>query len=284
YHGGDILNLKEALEGELTEDEMDSLVTSFEVIGDIAMIEVPEELEHRKKLIGEKLLEINSHIRTVLRETSERKGVFRTRDYEVIAGDGNTETVHKEHGCEFKLDPTEVYFSEREATERQRIAEKVQDGEVIMAMFAGVGPFPVVIASQTDVERIYAVELNPEAYDYLVENVKRNRVWGKVDPIQGDVEEVCPEYYGKCDRVLMPLPKDSDEFLVTAVKCLKPEGGTVHYYTWSGEDNLYGSSLGRIEEVAGSLDKRFEVEDRRKVLSYAPGTWKVCLDVRFEDK
>lgn len=277
------MDLKEALKNELPEEELESLVTSFEVIGDIAIIEVPEELEDRKKLIGKTLMEINKHINTVLREASERRGEFRTREYEVIAGDGDTETMHREHGCRFKLDPTEVYFSEREATERQRIAEKTKEGETVMAMFAGVGPFPIVIAKKRDVEKIYAVELNPEAYGYLKENVKLNKVFEKVEAIEGDVRDVCPEYFGECDRVLMPLPKDSEDYLDLAVKCLKSEG-VVHYYTWSDDDDLYGGAEEELKKTARGHGKELEILDRRKVLPYAPRQWKVCLDARFGDK
>ncbi|MFP4116940.1 MAG: class I SAM-dependent methyltransferase [Candidatus Aenigmatarchaeota archaeon] len=277
------MDLKEALEGELTEEELDYLVKSFEVIGDIAVIEIPEELEHRKELIGEKLMELNSHIRTVLREVSGRKGKFRTRDYEFVAGEEDTETVHKEHGCRFRLDPTEMYFSEREGKERERIVEQVEEGEVVMVMFAGVGPFPIRIARAKDVKKVYAVELNPEAYKYLEENVELNKLEDKVIPMKGDVRDICPEYFGQCDRVVMPLPKGSDKFLDMAVKCLKAEG-IVHYYSWSEDENLFEDSYKLLKKTASQQSKTLEVLDRRKVLPYAPGKWKICLDCLFENK
>lgn len=278
------MDLKEALEDELTEEEMDYLVKSFEVIGDVAVIEVPEELEHRKKLIGEKLMELNNHVNTVLREVSGRKGEFRTRDYELIAGEEGTETMHKEHGCRFKLDPRKVYFSEREGKERERIADKVEDGETIMVMFAGVGPFPIVMARKKDVERVYAVELNPKAYRYLEENVSLNKVEDTVEPIEGDVRDVCPDYFGECDRVLMPLPKDSESFLELAVNCLKDRGGTIHYYSWGEEGKLYEEAEEQITEAAERSDMGVEFADRRKVLPYAPRKWKICLDAILKNK
>lgn len=276
------MDLKEALKDELTDEELANLVTSFEVIGDVAIIEVPEELESKRELIGETLMDLNSHVRSVLREVSERRGEFRTRDYEVIAGDENTETVHREYGCRFKLDPRKVYFSEREGTERQRIAERVDEDEVIMTMFAGVGPFPIVIARQKDVRKIYAVELNPEGYSYLEENVRLNKMEDVIEPIQGDVRDICPEYFGQCDRVLMPLPKDSESFLNLAIKCLKPEGGTVHYYSWSHEDNLYQDEEKNLEKAAIENDMEVRFLNERKVLPYAPGVWKVCIDAKFK--
>ncbi len=277
------MDLKDALEDDLDDDELDHLVKSFEVVGDVAILEVPEELEHRKDIIGERLMELNSHIRTVLRETSGRKGEFRTRDYELIAGMDNIETIHKEHGCRFKLDPTKVYFSEKEATERQRIMEQVERGETIMAMFAGVGPFPIVIAREKDVNKIYAVELNPAACDYLEENIKLNKLEDTVVPLKGDVMDICPEYFGMCDRVLMPLPKDSDRFLDLAVKCLK-DTGIVHYYSWSGEDGLYDKAKENLIEAGRRNNKETEIKDTRKVLPFAPRKWKICVDCVFKDK
>lgn len=275
------MDLKEALRDKLTDGELENLVTSFEVIGDVAIIEVPEKLEPKKEIIGETLMELNKHVRVVLQEISERKGEYRTRDYEIIAGGEDTETVHKEHGCRFKLDPRKVYFSEREGTERQRIADQVEEGEVIMAMFAGVGPFPIVIAKKKDVEKIYAVELNPKAYEYLKENVDLNKMNSIIEPLKGDVREICPDYFGDCDRVLMPLPKGSEKFLDFAVKCLKPEGGIVHYYSWSDEDNLYKQKEKILKEVAKDNDMGVEFLGERKVLPYAPGVWKVCIDAKF---
>ncbi|MFP4115705.1 MAG: class I SAM-dependent methyltransferase [Candidatus Aenigmatarchaeota archaeon] len=277
------MDLKEALKDELSEEELEHLVKSFEVIGDVAIIEVPEELEHRKELIGEKLMELNKHIRTVLREVSGRKGTFRTRDYELIAGEEDTETLHKEHGARFRLDPREVYFSEREGKERQRIVEQVGEGETVMAMFAGVGPYPIVIANQVDVEKIYAVELNPCAYKYLEENVSLNKLDDVVEPMEGDVRKLCPDYFGECDRVLMPLPKGSEDFLELAMKCLK-DRGTVHYYSWSEEEDLYEEAEKELKEAAEELGKEVNIKDKRKVLPYAPGKWKICLDCIVENK
>lgn len=277
------MDLKEALKDDLGEEELEHLVKSFEVVGDIAIIEVPDELEHRKNLIGEKLLGLNKHINTVLREVSGRKGEFRTRDYELIAGEKGTETVHKEHGCRFGLDISNMYFSEREAKERQRIVEQVEDGEVIMTMFAGIGPFPIIIAKKKDVEKIYAVELNPEAYEYLEENVSMNKLDDKVLPIQGNVRDVCPEYFGQCDRVIMPLPKGSEEFLDLAMKCLKKEG-VINYYSWGEEEELYDEDIEIIEGVAEEEGREVEIVRKRKVLPYAPGKWKVCLDCIVRDK
>lgn len=274
------MDLKQALTEELSDEELEKLTTSFEVVGDIAMIEIHEDLYDKKNLIGKKLMEINKHISTVLMETSERKGEFRKREYEVIAGDEDTETIHKEHGCRFKLDPTMLYFSEREATERQRIVEKVNEGDRVLDMFAGVGPFSIIIANKVEDVEVLAIELNPDAYNYLDQNVELNKLDDDIITIQGDAKQICPNFKDEFDRVIMHLPKTTGQFLDAATESLKP-GGIIHYYSWGEEENLYQVAEQELNSIANKKDLDYEIIDKRKVLPYAPGKWKICLDVKF---
>lgn len=276
------MDLKEALKDDLTDDELEKLISSFEVIGDIAIIEIHEDLRDKREIIGEKLMKINKHIETVLIETSERKGKFRKREYKIIAGRKDTETIHKEHGCRFKLDPTLLYFSEREATERQRITERVNEGEKILDMFAGIGPFSIVIAKNKKDVNITAIELNPDAYNYLKENIELNKVSNKVTCIQGDARKICPFHKNSFDRIIMHLPKTSEKFIGLAIDSLKPRGGIIHYYSWGEEGNLYDTAEDVIEKVAKKNNMEYTIKDRRKVLPYAPRKWKTCLDVQFK--
>ena len=114
---------------------------SFDIVGSrekaVAIIEMPEDRETAKK-IAEEIMRIHKNVKTVLGKVGERKGEFRIRDYEVIMGEEDTEVVHKEYGCFFKLDPRKVYFSPREATERQRIASLVKPGEKVLEMHGKV--------------------------------------------------------------------------------------------------------------------------------------------------
>ena len=259
------------------------LPSSFDVIGDIAILEIPEGSKEKKKLVAERLLEMNKHIKTVVEKLSKREGKLRLRKYEFLAGENKTETLHKEYGYLLKLDPTKVYFSPREATERQRVAWQVKPGEVVMLMFAGIGPYAIAIAKkQPGVRKIVAIELNPVAVEYMKENIRINKLSDKILPVLGDVREKCKEWYGKCDRVVMPLPLGAENFLDIAIGCLKPEGGIIHFYSWGKEGKLYENAVRLVEEVCKKAGKWFELIGKRKVLPYKPRTFKICLDLKIK--
>jgi tRNA (guanine37-N1)-methyltransferase len=253
---------------------------SFDVVGSkeraVAIVEI-EEGEDEKK-VAEEIMKSNKSVRSVLKKTSERKGEFRTREHELIAGDENTEVIHKEYGYLIKLDPQKVYFSPRESTERQRIAEQVKPKEIVMLMFAGVGPFAVAISKkQPNVGKIIAVESNADAVEYMKENVRINKIAHLVTAVLGNVESVCGKYFGLCDRVIMPLPAESEKYLELAMKCLKKQG-IIHFYCFGPEEDLYSNAVKLVEENAKKLKKKIEVLDKRKVSAYSPRKWKICID------
>ncbi len=277
------MRLRELLRGRIPDDLLPLVPRSFDIIGSregaVAIIEIPDVLEPWKHVIGEALMKVHKHVRVVLRKCSERKGMYRLREYEVIAGSGSTEVIHKEYGCRIKVDPTKAYFSPRDSTERLRIAKQVRPGEVIMYMFAGVGPYALIICRvQPKVHRIVSVEINPHAYQYMIENIALNRVEDRVVPVLGDVREVCPYWYGICDRVLMPLPKGAYQYLDIAIKCLKPEGGILHFYHWAPEDRLFDEAEELIRKEAEKLGRAVRILNRRIVHPYAPYVYKICID------
>ena len=135
--------LKRALEGILTNDESEELFSAFDQIGDIIVIRIPEPLLSKKKIIGETLLEKVSTAKSVFYQSSDVEGDFRTRTLELVAGDNRTETEYKEFGCRFVVDVEKAFFSPRLSTERERIASLVQDSEIVINMFGGVGMFSI---------------------------------------------------------------------------------------------------------------------------------------------
>jgi len=279
------VRIKDLLKGTLSEEELRYVPSSFDIIGSrekaVAIVEVPTELEHRKNEIAKAIMKIHKNVKTVLAKKSARKGPYRIRELELVLGDPNTEVLHKEHGYLLKLDPRKVYFSPREATERQRVAKQVKPGEFIMLMFAGVGPYAFAILKwQPLVEKIVAIEINPYAFYYLLENIKLNKAEDKIVPILGDVRYKAQDFYNICDRVIMPLPKGAYLFLEEAFSCLKPEGGIIHVYHWAPEDDLFSEIEGIILKEAKRLGYRVHLLNRRKVLPYAPRIMKVCVEFK----
>ncbi|MFB6166714.1 MAG: class I SAM-dependent methyltransferase family protein [Candidatus Nanohaloarchaea archaeon] len=275
------MGLKDILEEKLTEGEMEHLVTSFDIVGDIAIVKVPEELEHRKDVIAEAVMEQHKNVETVLRKTGERKGEYRVADYEILEGD-STETVHREHGCRFMLDPTEVYFSERLGHERERVVGKAGEGETVVDMFAGVGPFTVMLARKRDAE-VYAFESNPDAVSYMERNVEMNHVEERVHVFEGDVREKLPEVEVKADRVMMNLPGGSQDFVGLALEKVK-EGGTVHYYSFESKDELWDEAEDRVEELFEEEGASVEIEESVVCGHYNPAVERVCFDVVVEER
>lgn len=257
------------------------LPSSYDIIGSrekaVAIVEIPEEFEKKEKEIAQQILTRHKNVKSILKKISERKDIFRTREYKLLLGDKNTEVVHKESGCLFKLDPRKVYFSGREGTERLRIANQVKPKETIMLMFAGVGVYGIIIAKkQPQINKIISIEINPLAFEYMKENIVLNKVEDKIIPILGDVRKKCRDWYGKCDRIIMPLPHEAESFLPTAHECLKPEGGFIHLYIIEKEENLEK----RIEKIIDKIKKKVEFKTNR-VLPYSPRTNKYCIDMRL---
>ncbi len=263
---------------------MVKIPSSYDIIGSkekaVAIIEIPEDLQKKEKEITNQILARHKNVKSVLKKLSERKGVYRITEYKLLAGDPNTEVIHKEHYCIYKLDPKLVYFSPREGTERLRIANLVEPKETVMLMFSGIGACAIIIAKkQPKVNKIISVEINPSAYKYMKENIRLNKAAEEIIPILGDVKLRCKDWYGKCDRVIMPLPHDAWRFLDLAFKCLKPNG-IIHMYIIEREKS--------VEKKVKSVIDKFSKKIRRKtsykinkILPYSPRTYKYCVDIKI---
>ncbi len=287
------MKLKEALKGVLDDSELKKVVKSYDIIGDTILIRVHSDLESKRGIIAEALHKIYPHVRSIaavpLYAHTDR--IYRTRDLEVIWGDENMETMHKESGCLFKVNPKRVFFSPRLSYERMRVASKVMAGETIINMFSGVGCFSIIIARMQPQTKIYSIDVNPYAYEYMNENVRLNRMEGRVIPILGDVREELKKsgLEGVADRVLMPLPEEAHSFLPLAVRALKLDkegaGGVIHYYdvsTGRKDDDLFVMPIKRVRGIISSVfgdSLRLKIEEKRIVRSVAPRRYHVVLDL-----
>lgn len=223
--------LIQALETQLPPHLLASLPQALDVIGDIAIIEIPPELKPHQTLIGNAILSTHKNLKTVLAKAGAIGGTYRIREYSFIAGEPKTQTVHREYGCQYHVDLAKAYFSPRLGHEHWRVASLVGGGEVVADLFAGVGPFAVLIGKQNAAVKIYAVDLNPDAVELLKINVRVNRVDNRVFPVLGDARQVAAtSLRGVADRVIMNLPESAIEFVDAACLALKPAGGVVHFY------------------------------------------------------
>lgn len=273
--------LKEVLREKLTPSELKALYAGFDVIGNIAVIKIPEPLLPKKSLIAEALLASLKNVRTVLLQTTPVEGEYRLRGLEILAGEPTFETIHREHGCIYKVNLSTAYFTPRLSAERLRVANQVKEGEVIINMFAGVGPYSILISKRVKDVMVYSIDNNPEAYRYMQENIKLNKVEHKVIPIFGDAAEVIESRLQRvANRVIMPLPEKALSYLPTAYSALKDGKGIIHYYEHifygKGEDPLRSA----VAHVSGKAEFRFDVEYAGIVREVGPRLVQVVLDLR----
>jgi tRNA (guanine37-N1)-methyltransferase len=225
--------LRTILSETLPPKETICVYNSYDIVGDIAIIRLADASKKYGQIIAEAIMTVHKNIKTVLAQTSPIRGDFRLRKLGFAAGENKTVTVHKEIGCSFTVDVEKCYFSPRLFYERRRIAEQVGNGEVVVNMFAGVGCFSIVIAKHSNVRKIHSIDVNYAAIQHMQENVRMNRVYGKVIPVRGNAKEVIEKRLcHMADRVLMPLPEKAFKYLPSAVLALKKAGGWVHYYVF----------------------------------------------------
>jgi len=277
--------LKDYLDKKLTKKEKERLTTSFDIIGEIAVIEIRPELEKKEKLIGQAILEMHKNIKTVCKRNSMHEGIFRTQKLKIIAGKRTKETVHKESACRLKLNVEKCYFSVRSGTERLRIAELIQDSlektkkkEKILVMFSGVGPFVCVIGKNCTYNSVLGIEINPIAHKYAKENIVVNKI-KKAEVVEGDVRKIVPKLKGKFDRIIMPLPRTAETFLDTALKCAK-KGTIIHLYGFLGEDEFEDYKR-QIINICKDKGKKIKILDLVKCGQFSPRIFRICVDFKI---
>ncbi|CAE6494652.1 putative Met-10+ like-protein [Candidatus Nitrosotenuis uzonensis] len=273
--------LKKALEGILSEKEASELYSAFDQVGDIIIVRIPDSLISKKKIIGETLLENVHPARSVFYQATPVAGDFRTRSLEILAGEDNTQTEYKEYGCRFKVDVEKAFFSPRLSTERNRIAQMVQDGEVVINMFGGVGMFSIVAAKKKKCT-VYNIDLNPEAVKLCDENIRLNKkLAGTVISIHGDASQVIREHLqDKGDRTLMLLPERSDEFLSSAISATK-SGGIIHYYSHQHADKRQDAVQVSKQHYMEVTLVKSEILGGRMVRAVGPRYYQTVVDVRI---
>ena len=247
-----------------------SITGSYDRIGEIAVIKIRDTDRARK--LADSLIHSGSGIRSVWHDTGI-SGNYRVRSLKHLAGDQITESLYTENGVRMLVDIKKVYFSPRLATERLRILPRIKDDDVIIDMFAGIGPFSLLIAKNRNVE-IYSIDINPEAISYLLKNIDMNRLKGRIRPVCGDSRIVIKEL-PPADHVIMNLPHGALEYLESAKQSLAP-GGSIEFY-FIGDPEDIEATMERIRDAG------FEVKDKRIVHGYSPTESMIYLSLKVLD-
>ena len=245
--------------------ELSAFESGIDVIGDIAIVKLRPGVKGDEAALVKAILDEMKNVKGVYGQEGAVEGDFRLRKLRHLGGEMRTETIHKENGIRLKLDIETCYFSPRLSTERLRIAEMVREGEKVLNMFAGVGPYSVLIAKKT---KVWSCELNEAAFRYHVENNKLNKVEKRVKMVEGDAAAL-PEKLtedGPFDRILMPHPSQSNLFLPAALSMLAPKG-VVHYYRhMTGKDAEEAEKNLREEILSISADVSFSQVRRVRLI------------------
>ncbi|WP_327053312.1 class I SAM-dependent methyltransferase [Halomicrococcus gelatinilyticus] len=254
-----------------TDEEIERAPGSWAVVGTVVLVDFGEC--RRREAVGRALLDLHGEADTVLARGGVA-GEHREPDVTVVAGAGDTETVHTEHGTQYALDFASVMFSPGNKRERARMGEVVAEGERVLDMFAGIGYFTLPMARAG--ARVTAVERNPTAFQFLLENAVMNGVQDRVDAYRAD----CRDVEASVDRVVMGY-YDAYEYLDAALAALDP-GGVVHFHEATPEARLWDRPVGRLRDAASERDRTVEVLDRRRVKSHSEGVFHVVVDARVD--
>ncbi len=268
-------SLKEYLKDSLPKTELELVPSGWQILGDIIIVSIPASLNEKKLLIASALLSMYPKCRSVVRDFGIG-GQFRQPERELLLG-SVTETIHKEHGCFFKQDVTKVMYSKGNLEERKRMS-KLGKGETVVDMFAGIGYFSIPMAVHSRPKKISSIEINPESFAYLKENIQLNRVEDIITPICGDCSDFALE--GTADRVLMGYVGTTHHYLEPAIKALKPKGGILHYHETVPEKLAEARPQERIKRAALALGRKVEILETRRIKKYSPGVLHVVVDVK----
>jgi len=270
--------IKESLSSELPQEMIQYLPEKWEKIGDVVTIKLPNELRPHQELVGKAYTKVLG-CKTALNDTGGISGVYREPVVEVIYGSSTTETTHIENEIRFKLDPQKIMFSSGNMAERKRMATISYPSETVVDLFAGIGYFSLPIAVYSKPEKIFACEINPIAYNYLCTNVLLNHVSSIVQPLLGDNRDVAPK--DCADRIILGYLENPQEFLPTALACLRTLGGILHYHSTAPVEHIPSQPFEEVETAVNNVHRSATLLKVTDVKSYAPGIHHVVLDVRI---
>jgi len=274
----------EYLEEKFPGEDFSNIPQGFDRIGDIVVVEIKEPLQFFEKEIGAAILEGTPSITAVYAKDGKIQGTYRLQQLRCIAGQEKQKTIHQEYGVQLSIEIGKVYFSPRLAQEHHRIATQVNPNECVLDMFTGIGPFPIHIAKRVE-GTIYAIDINPKAIACLKDSMTRNKLLGKIIPLQGDTRIITKKsLQGICDRVLMNLPGSADKYIPTAVSALKPSGGIIHFYTFEREpaieDKAQKLLSKKVKETGAAIHKIIS----HQIKDIAPNTTQMVVDAFIQPK
>ena len=264
-----LMGLPEDLEGHVPETVRQAVPRRYDVVGDIAVLSLPREICTYGPEIAEIIIRKRRHIKTVLNRVSMAEGEKRLASFDLLAG-RSTITTHREYGIPYRLDLTRVFFNPGLASERNRVASLVVQGEAVLVPFAGIGPF--VIPAVKKGAFVVAVENNPDAVHWLYENIRLNGAGDRVTVIEGDARDPALYAARTFDRAILPAPYGMDSIVDTVVPFVR-NGAPIHFYTFKKHEQIPGL-------ISSFQDKGLETVMWRRCGNVAPGVCRFVFDLK----
>jgi len=263
---------------------------AFDILGNVILVKFGKEARIKdKKKFAEKLLKKYKSVRTILEKTGKFKGRLRKQQTKYLAGEKTKEVLYRENNCVFRLNIDKTYFSTRLSNERKEISGKIKKGEEVLVMFAGVGPYTIVIAKNSSASKIYSNEINREANKYGRLNAELNKVKNKIVFLDGDIKKIVNKLKGgvsvrgtlvplKFDVIVMPRPQLKDSFLEEAFS-LSKKGTRIYYYDFCKEEEIE-KVIEKIKNEAKKFRKRIKILKTKKAGEIAPYKFRIRIDFR----
>lgn len=269
-------DLSAALEDLIPESLFCLLPRGWFILGEVIIVKIHPRLRDYESHIGDALLHYYPRCSTVLADEGI-SGQLRQPVRRTIIGN-SSRTTHKENGVVFHLDARRVMFSPGNLRERMRMS-RLGQGEVVVDMFAGIGYFSIPMAVHSRPRRVLAIELNPQSYQFLCQNIEANGVQDIVQPILGDCALETPQ--GIADRVLMGMVQVTNRYLETGIAALKP-GGTLHYHQTIPSWQFPEAAVEEVKDAALAMGRRAEILKCKRVKKFSPGVVHAVIDARID--
>ena len=287
-------NLSNHLEGKIPKSKLTSLPRSYNILGKILILKLKPSLYTHRKKIGKTILEILPSLRTVaLQKTIS--GKTRKPKIMIIAGEKVTKTIQKEHGCSFFMDIKDIMWSKGNKAEKIRMKKLVKPRETVVDMFAGIGYFTIIIAKYCKPKKIYAIDINPKASDYMERNILLNKL-KNIEILKGNCKDFAEILKNSADRIIMGH-FEAEKFLPSALKIAK-KGASIHLHKLLPEKDTKNKEI-ILENIIHNISEykkqkyhkihssqklinknKIKILKIQKVKSYAPGILHVVVDIR----
>jgi len=261
----------------IPEELRHELPRSFDVVGDVVIVRLPKTLLPYCHEVGTALLSFVPGARVVAVDSGVQ-GEARLRALEVVAGQGPLVTTYRENGLSFKVDLERAYFSPRLAGEHDHMSKVSQDGERLLDLFCGIGPFSLTVLSRCLHSTAVGVDSNAQAIELMRENAERMGVSARLECRTEDAGNFL-KGGGEFDRVVMNLPREGYKYLKLVGRLVKSPGW-LHFYGLVPKGDIASKSDEVLEALScGQEPSEWSVKEVRVVHPYSPSTSLVAFSL-----